>query len=110
MSPDTRTNLRSECKFSHHAEGEVDPRLSLACSVLDALPEQIAVLDMSGEIVAVNAAWRRCGLQQGRPAGRSDIGRNYLEVCRNGGSAGIEGAGAAAVGIGEVLAGRTGYF
>nr|WP_267877701.1 bifunctional diguanylate cyclase/phosphodiesterase [Duganella guangzhouensis] len=77
---------------------------------MDALPEQIAVLDMSGEIVAVNAAWRRCGLQQGRPVGRSDIGRNYLEVCRNGGSAGIEGAGAAAVGIGEVLAGRTGYF
>jgi diguanylate cyclase (GGDEF)-like protein len=49
--------------------------------VLDAMTEQIAVLDRSGIILMVNEAWQRFG----RESGSSDpasFGANYLEVCR----------------------------
>jgi two-component system CheB/CheR fusion protein len=51
-------------------------------SVLDSLPEQVAVLDAGGVIRLVNAAWRRFAADNGGSlAARSDIGRNYLAVC-----------------------------
>jgi diguanylate cyclase (GGDEF)-like protein/PAS domain S-box-containing protein len=33
--------------------------VSFACALLDAVPQQIAVLDADGAVVAVNAAWRK---------------------------------------------------
>ncbi|QGU32754.1 chemotaxis protein CheB [Thermochromatium tepidum] len=52
-------------------------------SILDALPEHIAVLDHSGCILMVNAAWRRFARASGdkglTPTGP---GVNYLEACR----------------------------
>jgi diguanylate cyclase (GGDEF)-like protein len=49
--------------------------------VLDAMTEQIAVLDRHGTILMVNEAWKVFGLENGssKPA---SFGVNYMEVCR----------------------------
>ena len=51
-------------------------------AVLDALSAQIAVLNASGEIIAVNESWRRFARENGgdRPLAHG-IGFNYLEAC-----------------------------
>ncbi|WP_125469085.1 hybrid sensor histidine kinase/response regulator [Methylomagnum ishizawai] len=55
-------------------------------AVLDSMEAQIAVLDRDGVIVEVNAPWHSSALargsEPGRPAPRTGIGTNYLEVCR----------------------------
>lgn len=50
-------------------------------SVLDALLDHVAVLDERGEIVAVNAAWRKFARQNGYYAANYGIGSNYLDIC-----------------------------
>jgi diguanylate cyclase (GGDEF)-like protein len=49
--------------------------------VLDAMTEQIAVLDRNGTILMVNEAWQRFG-RENSSANPSSFGVNYLEVCR----------------------------
>jgi diguanylate cyclase (GGDEF)-like protein/PAS domain S-box-containing protein len=86
---------------------------SFACSILDALPEQVAVLGLDGAIVAVNGAWRKCGGAHRQPGAAplsSDVGSNYLDICRSAHGLGSEGAASAAAGISEVLAGRSTHF
>ena len=57
-------------------------------SILDSMISQIAVLDHSGVILAVNEPWRRFalenGLQPGVPAPKTGVGVNYLEICSGG--------------------------
>ena len=85
---------------------------SFACAILDALPEQVVILGLDGNIVAVNGAWRGCGgghlPQAGLP--NAGLGNNYLEICRQ--SHGLDSARAVAaeIGIGEVLAGHRTHF
>jgi two-component system CheB/CheR fusion protein len=57
-------------------------------SILDCLPEHVAVLDQEGTIRMVNAAWRRFALANGDPEMKvTGIGCNYLNACvPNGGS------------------------
>tara|TARA_Y100000296_G_C5178178_1_gene261452 strand:+ start:1149 stop:4055 length:2907 start_codon:yes stop_codon:yes gene_type:complete len=50
-------------------------------SVLDALPEHVAVLDKNGCIVMVNNAWERFSHANGGEMAKSSIGANYLNVC-----------------------------
>jgi DNA-binding CsgD family transcriptional regulator len=52
-----------------------------AMRMLDALPSQAAVLDTTGRIVAVNAAWRAFAVGNGNPDSTGGLGRNYLAVC-----------------------------
>ena len=52
-----------------------------AQATVDALPENIAVLDGEGTIVAVNAAWRGFGHENGLARMTSGVGTNYLAVC-----------------------------
>ena len=82
---------------------------SLTCAILDALSDQIAVLDEDGRIVAVNAAWRRRAIDEacGDEAGDapSYLGDNYLDVCRRATGPGADGAAAALAGITAVLDG-----
>jgi diguanylate cyclase (GGDEF)-like protein/PAS domain S-box-containing protein len=86
----------------------------LTSAVLDALPEQIAVLNAAGAILAVNCAWRRyaeehCGSTANAP--RQDwLGRDYLSVYRLAASPDALRAQAAARGIAAVLAGSREYF
>jgi two-component system CheB/CheR fusion protein len=52
-------------------------------SIIDALPEHIAVVDPAGIIVMINAAWRRFAITNGdQELKRSGLGANYLEVCQ----------------------------
>jgi PAS domain S-box-containing protein len=49
--------------------------------LFDAVPDMGAIVDGSGVILRVNAAWRNCGLcPDAGPVG-GQIGSNYLEVC-----------------------------
>ena len=51
-------------------------------SIIDALPEHVAVLDPTGVIIAVNAAWTRFALANGGVHGSSmGVGSSYLQAC-----------------------------
>ncbi|NCA69640.1 MAG: PAS domain-containing protein [Sphingobacteriia bacterium] len=80
-------------------------------SILDALPEHIAVLDHGGGIVMVNAAWRRFAQANGdQQLTRSGPGANYLEVCRAGLEQSDPDATAAYRGLRAVLEGSMPIF
>ena len=80
-------------------------------SILDAMPEHVAVLDHAGTILLVNAAWRHFALANGdQEMARSGIGVNYLEVCRAGEGPESEIAREAAKGIRGVLEGTLPRF
>ncbi|MFM9915117.1 MAG: PAS domain S-box protein, partial [Rhizobacter sp.] len=86
----------------------------LVQAVEDSLPEQMAVLDAQGVIVAVNVAWREFASanagESGLSAASLGVGINYLDVCRSAQGAGSEGALDAAEGIASVLGGRLDRF
>lgn len=50
--------------------------------VLDSLTAQVAVIDDSGTIIAVNDAWQRFALENNGPLDKTCVGANYLAVCR----------------------------
>jgi diguanylate cyclase (GGDEF)-like protein len=79
-------------------------------AVLDALTSHICILDVSGTIRIVNHAWRRFATENGSASTRSDIGSNYLAVCRVAAGPGSEEAGVFAQGVWDVLQGRSAYF
>ncbi|MDS4068650.1 MAG: PAS domain S-box protein [Candidatus Competibacter sp.] len=82
--------------------------------ILDSVTSHLAVLDRAGAIVAVNEPWRRFarenGTEPGQPARRTEVGVNYLAVCREANGESSEGAMAAHDGIQAVLAGRLPTF
>jgi PAS domain S-box-containing protein len=75
-------------------------------SALDALTTHIAILDQSGTIIAVNAAWRRFADANGYSSTSYGVGVNYLALCQaaNGEDEDVELARAVARGICEVMA------
>ncbi|MBK5915781.1 chemotaxis protein CheB [Rhodocyclus purpureus] len=83
-------------------------------TIIDALPEHIAVLDPAGRIVLVNLAWRRFAQANGDPDLRkSGIGVNYLDACSNvraGTAPDFANATAAAQGVRGVLDGTLPSF
>lgn len=82
---------------------------ALGAAVLDSLPDQLAVLASDGSLVGCNLAWRRFAEANGLVA-MEWTGVNYLAVCRRAGDAGDAEAERVAVGIQEVIDGRTGEF
>ncbi len=50
-------------------------------AAIDALSAHIAVLDETGTIVAVNAAWRRFAAENGYADPHDGVGMNYLDTC-----------------------------
>ncbi|NEX17016.1 MAG: chemotaxis protein CheR [Halochromatium sp.] len=57
-------------------------------SVLDSLPEHIAVLDNSGRITMINRAWRDFACANGDPQlANSGPGSSYLDACQSGANA-----------------------
>jgi two-component system, chemotaxis family, CheB/CheR fusion protein len=80
-------------------------------TIIDALPEHIAVLDLSGTIVMVNAAWRRFAKANGdSDLSKSGIGINYLNVCQAGNHEDGSIATAASRGLRSVLEGTLPVF
>ncbi len=53
----------------------------LAQRVLDSLTAEIAVLDQTGTIIAVNQAWRQFAIENGGSEEATGVGVNYLDVC-----------------------------
>jgi two-component system CheB/CheR fusion protein len=75
-------------------------------TIIDALPEHIAVLDPCGVIVMVNAAWRRFAMANGdKDLSKTGIGINYLNVCQAGNHEDGSIAAAASRGLRSVLEG-----
>jgi two-component sensor histidine kinase len=51
--------------------------------VLDSLTAHIAVLDVTGTVVAVNEAWKQFARENNADESRVHVGTNYLTVCRS---------------------------
>jgi diguanylate cyclase (GGDEF)-like protein len=62
---------------------DIDPGVTLARDVLNALSANIAVIDARGVIVAVNDAWIRFAHDNGSVDERAYVGADYLAVCEN---------------------------
>ncbi len=81
-------------------------------TVLDALPQHLAVLDRAGTIIEVNKAWQQFAVNNGgaEHGCQSGVGANYLATCRD--LPGSETASAQQVlaGIEAVLAGQENLF
>jgi len=77
--------------------------------VFDALDSAIAVLDATGRIVAVNAAWERAAAGSPEPW-KCGVGASYLSVCDQASGRFSEGASEVAAGIRDVLAGRAASY
>ena len=69
-------------------------------AILDSVPAEIAVLDNTGSIVAVNQRWREFALNNNvasdQLASKTQIGANYLEVCQVAGQSDVDGPAALA--------------
>ena len=83
---------------------------SLLQQTLDSLPNHLAMLSATGEIVAVNRAWEAFGFSNAYSDRSAGFGANYLEVCDRAIGEGSEDARATADGIRAVIAGETDAF
>ncbi len=79
-------------------------------SVIDALTGHLAILDHTGTIIMVNAAWRQFASDNGYPDTPFGVGKNYLEICDTASGAHSEWAHEVAAGIRDVLSGRRDAF
>src|SRR5262249_13376451 len=75
-------------------------------SALDTLPNQVAILDERGKVLAVNSRWRELAIHQGMGVDLR-VGGNYLDVCGQSGGDATEVAAKAAEGLRRVLRGET---
>jgi len=82
--------------------------LTFEKAILDSLAANIAVLDQSGEILAVNTSWQNFAAANRMHDTAMGIGTNYFDVCR---AAGVDPSARAALkGIGEVMDGTRPTF
>ena len=79
-------------------------------AILDALPANIALLDMRGVIVAVNEGWRRFAGANSLLGPENALGVDYLAVCDRASGDDAALASKAAEGIRSVLAGAATTF
>jgi PAS domain S-box-containing protein len=101
-----RTILLSDAQERLRISEETQHRLAQThAAILNALPANIALIDAEGLILDVNEAWMTFGKTNETQAPENYVGRNYLEICANGGRFGPEGR-AVATGIRQVLEGR----
>ena len=96
--------------YKHRADVALHESEEFIRAILDSVATHIAVLDRNGVIVAVNEPWRRFalenGTESGRPARRTEVGVNYLEVCHESTGDSSEAALSAHDGSCAVLEGR----
>ena len=80
-------------------------------SLLDALSDDVAVIDVTGRIVAVNHARKRSAKKNGEAKlGLASAGQNYLDLCRKAIEAGTEVGEEALRGVEGVLNGTAAQF
>jgi diguanylate cyclase (GGDEF)-like protein/PAS domain S-box-containing protein len=104
--------IMSVCRdITKRRQAEVVQRESEAYTraILDSVTDHIAVIDHDGVIVRVNEPWRRFSVENsresGKPAPHTDVGTNYMDVCRASTGPDAEGSAAAYEGIQSVLEG-----
>lgn len=76
-------------------------------ATIDALPSNVAVVDASGDIVAINRAWRRFADHNELAAADYGLGHNYIALCEKAGT--TDGA-VIASGLRELLSAGPGPF
>lgn len=69
--------------FTLSSESPIRGAENLSQRVLDSLTAEVAVLDQSGTIIAVNKAWSQFAADNGGTVEKTGVGANYLEVCRS---------------------------
>ncbi|RYG75269.1 PAS domain S-box protein, partial [bacterium] len=69
------------------SEASLDQARRLSQSIVDTLPDCIAVLDKAGKIVTVNAAWKEMDDPHPFPSSKLEVGTDFLEYCNSFGSA-----------------------
>ena len=82
----------------------------LAVSVIDALVSNICVVDLNGDILAVNRAWMEFSAANAGGGKQTFIGTNYLNVCRKSTGSASEEASDFQVGLRDVIEGRAELF
>lgn len=82
--------------------------LTFRSAVVDSLSANIAILDPTGRILAVNSSWKEFANENQADDANLGVGANYLEVCR---SASLDpNARAASHGILGVMSGKLSSF
>lgn len=79
-------------------------------SALDALSAHIAILDKTGRIIGVNAAWSQFAKDNGFNASNFGVGLNYLKVCDASARRNSSDAPQVANGIRSIIAGQINEF
>lgn len=102
----TMVDITELKRVSHLAEEQSH----YAQTVLNSLTAQIAVVDDKGVIREVNDAWRQFAIENGSSIHHSDIGTNYLEICRDARGRDSEGAMACYEGLLSVMSGERASF
>ena len=86
--PDQYSPVRTDITQGKTAAQSPGAQQYFAQDILDSFAANIAVLDSQGVIIAVNQGWRHFAEQNaseaGRPVRNTDIGTNYLAICRQG--------------------------
>lgn len=80
--------------------------MELLVAALDVMPAEVALLDHTGRIMAVNRAWREFARLNGLESDDACIGSNYLEACDQADGEAAAEASAVASGLRSVLAGQ----
>jgi signal transduction histidine kinase len=105
-----RLELLGALEREQAAKEEETQRSQELQQTLDSLSAHIAILDGSGQIIAVNAAWRAFAEANGDNPGNVSEGANYLRVCDSATGPNSDEAAAFAEGIRSVLSGRRESF
>jgi len=97
---------------NHHSLNGFQPPPTelLLQSAMDALPSHVAILNERGDIIGVNAAWRRFGSSNGYDHHDGGLGSNYLSVCESANGHDADEAGLVARGIQDITNERTEIF
>lgn len=72
-------------------------------TILDSLVDNIAIVNATGEIVYTNTSWKQFALTNSGVVAKTDVGVNYLLLCKSVTGEDIQNAKDAAIGIQKVL-------
>ncbi len=62
--------------------GDLKQRFDIS-AFMDAMQDEVAILDSTGVIVATNKAWQTFSAENGGDVTTSYVGANYLDICRS---------------------------
>ena len=102
-----RRGALEECLRQHERPATLSGELS---SLLDTLSAHVAIIDSTGDVVAVNEVWRNFAESNGAALSKVTESTNYLRVCESARGDQSEYAAAFAEGIRSVLSGELEEF